>query len=835
MAKPRGQTLYYAGLTLLLLLLGLAALIGESINDSRYLTARRAEVQNQLAQRRAQLEYQLNGDIQLVKGLISVITLDPQLNQIKFEKAVEPLFANHTLLRNIGAAPDMVIRLMYPIEGNEKAIGLDYRLQPSQLPAVERARETHQIVLAGPVNLVQGGRGVIARMPVFTPGERGTEHFWGIVSAVIDADRLLSSAGLDPNDPNLEIAIRGKDGKGKDGEVFFGQADVFKQEPVTAEILLPLGSWQLAAIPRGGWPKAADNAWLIRLGFLVVASFLLAIFFLLSRALHQSARARQQENATRQQLAASLENTPNVAVQWFTPEGRVIYWNKASERIYGWSSGEALGKTLGELIYSPAEHEHFQQLLAHVVATRETFGPFESLIRDRAGEQRWIEATVFAIPNTESGIPICVCMDIDITDRKRGQEALAEHRDRLESLVEARTRELNQAKEQAETANRAKSIFLANMSHELRTPMNGILGMIELAKRKHSESERLAQMEKAKESGRRLLGVLNDILDLSKIEAERLKLECIPLKLETVTTNLEALLAHRAAEKGLQLRIELPSELAQRGLLGDPLRLGQILINLVGNAIKFSDHGDIVLRVRREPGTAPNFALRFEVEDKGIGISTEDQERLFTAFEQADGSTTRKYGGTGLGLAICKHLVHLMGGEIGIRSSPGAGSTFWFTANLAEDPDWLAPQGNAPATESAESVLMRNYAGTEVLIAEDEPVSQEILRALLEDLGFIVDAANDGRQALSLAQQKTYALILIDMQMPNMNGLDASRAIRQASMNQATPILAVTANAFEHDRLACLEAGMNHFVPKPLDPDRLFASLLDGLRSKQPH
>ncbi len=417
----------------------------------------------------------------------------------------------------------------------------------------------------------------------------------------------------------------------------------------------------------------------------------------------------------------------------------------------------------------------------------------------------------------------------DVTERKNAAAELELYRDRLERLVEERTQELVIAKELAEAANRAKTTFLANMSHELRTPMNGVLGMVGLAKRYMTDPAGIEKLGHAEASAKRLLGVINEILDLSRIEAERLVIESVPLELATVLDSLDTLLTHRASEKGLFLKYGLPSHLARQPFLGDPQRLGQILINLVGNAIKFSDRGVISVDVQAVEDSPAGILLRFDVRDHGIGISIDDQKRLFTAFEQADGSLTRKYGGTGLGLAISKRLANMMGGEMGVDSMPGRGSTFWFTAKLARNMG--APEARPPVQprESALRTLLHKFAGARVLLVEDEPVNREVTLCLLDDAGLRADVANDGAQALELARRHSYALILMDMQMPNMNGIDATGAIRRDSLNRDTPILALTANAFDRDRQASLRAGMDDHIAKPFDPDVLFETLLRWL------
>ena len=388
--------------------------------------------------------------------------------------------------------------------------------------------------------------------------------------------------------------------------------------------------------------------------------------------------------------------------------------------------------------------------------------------------------------------------------------------------------ELANARDQAQTASRAKSTFLANMSHELRTPMNGVMGMVDMALRRATDPQQIDWLNKSKSSAQHLLAVINDILDISKIEAERLTLEQVSFRFGEVLENLFSLVGHVGEEKQIKLLVDLDPEIPRQVFLGDPLRLGQILLNLAGNALKFTDHGSITVRARRLEDKPDGVLLRVEVDDTGIGIAPEAQQRLFAPFEQADGSTNRKYGGTGLGLAIAKRLVQLMGGEIGVESTPGQGSTFWFTIRLGKSTDAALPTPTFTG-KSADERLLKEYAGTRILLTEDEPVNQEVSRGLLEDAGLVVDLAEDGEQALELAKQNTYALILMDMQMPHLNGIEATMAIRALPAYAQTPILAMTANAFDEDRLVCLDAGMNDHIAKPVDRDRLYETLLRWL------
>jgi signal transduction histidine kinase/ActR/RegA family two-component response regulator len=417
-----------------------------------------------------------------------------------------------------------------------------------------------------------------------------------------------------------------------------------------------------------------------------------------------------------------------------------------------------------------------------------------------------------------------------IRKRELALKELDRYKNHLESLVEQRTHELSVAKEAAESASRAKSTFLSNMSHELRTPMNAIMGMTGIALRHAEDPKLIDQLGKINNASQHLLAVINDILDISKIEAERMTLEQSNFVLGEVLENLASVIGHNVSEKGLTLCVDVPSEIAHLALRGDALRLSQILLNLTSNAVKFTETGTVTLRVRLAKEGLTNVLLRFEVQDTGIGISDQEKDRLFTAFEQADGSITRKYGGTGLGLAISKQLAKLMQGDIGVESYSGAGSTFWFTAQFGKASDAVA-QSPAIAQESAEIRLRNRFSGTHVLLAEDEPINQEVSRDLLEDVGLVVDVAWDGAAALEMARKKRYALILMDMQMPRLNGLDATRQIRSLPDYAHIPIVAMTANAFNEDRQTCLDAGMNDHIPKPVNPDVLFETLLKWLEA----
>ncbi|MER2625537.1 MAG: ATP-binding protein [Accumulibacter sp.] len=408
---------------------------------------------------------------------------------------------------------------------------------------------------------------------------------------------------------------------------------------------------------------------------------------------------------------------------------------------------------------------------------------------------------------------------------------LRRHRDHLEEIVSERTLALSIAKEAAESANRAKSTFLANMSHELRTPMNAIIGLTHLLARNNTDPRQRDKLAKITSSANHLLQLINDVLDLSKIDADRMTLEQTAFTFGNITTVLDNLLCDRAEAKGLRWIREIDPRLARLAVIGDPLRLQQVLLNLAGNALKFTAHGSVTLSVQIARETEQDLDIRCTVRDTGVGIGAEALRRIFDPFEQADGSTTRQFGGTGLGLTICNRLVRLMGGTLEVVSTPGTGSTFSFSLRFPMAGRNGVPSERTVASASdAERRLQTAYRGTRLLLAEDDLMTQVMVQELLgETIGFSVDLARDGVQAVELARSNDYALVLMDIQMLAMDGIEATQRIRQIPDRARLPIIAMTANALAEERSRCLAAGMNDFISKPVDPELLFVTLLGWL------
>ncbi len=543
------------------------------------------------------------------------------------------------------------------------------------------------------------------------------------------------------------------------------------------------------------------------------------------------ARQLQEQLAEQVILQKALMDTIPIPVFYKGPDARFQGMNRAFEEAFRLRREDLVGKTFAEIqLGTPVARAFYQSEDEQVI--REALSVRRELKIPYANRE--VRSTLYMVQgfrkaNNEPGGLIGTL--VDLSEQERAQD------------------DLRRAKDAADAANRAKGDFLANMSHEIRTPMNAIIGMAYLAMKTELSPRQADFISKIQLSGKNLLSIIDDILDISKVEAGKLNIERVVFELANVTSQVVNVISDKASAKGLKLVVEVAPDVPNL-LVGDPLRLGQILINYANNAVKFTHHGEIKISIRvKEKGEKgdDSLLLEFDVRDTGIGISPEQATRLFRSFEQADASTTRQFGGTGLGLAISKGLANLMGGSVGVEGALGEGSTFWFTARvgLANSANKRLPSGFGQLSPSDALTddyalareALRRVAGARVLLVEDNELNQEVASAMLAEVGFAVDLAENGRiaaqkVAASNDTDRPYDIVLMDLQMPVLDGLGATAEIRRDSRNEYLPIAAMTANAMQEDRERCKRAGMAGFIVKPVEPIALWRTLARLIRPR---
>lgn len=500
---------------------------------------------------------------------------------------------------------------------------------------------------------------------------------------------------------------------------------------------------------------------------------------------------RQAENTLKEtsNMLQTLVSSSPVGIVLLDMNLNLIIWNPTCEKIFGWTAEEVMGKPLP---FVPENKQAVPNFIANTM--KETRSKYTTQVKPYRKDGQQIDVHISGMPLINDKGEVFAHMGVitDVTDEVIAADLL-------------RT-----ARENAELATKAKSEFLANMSHEIRTPLNGIVGMTNLLLDTELRVEQRDYAEAVRSSAETLLTIINDILDFSKVEAGKMQLEVIDFEIDQVVHDIEKSLGFAASKKGLSLFKSRSPNLPEH-FRGDPTRLRQVMLNLVSNALKFTPKGHVRIEIRDTVHASKGSQVLFEVTDTGIGIPPEALDRMFQAFSQADSSTTRRFGGTGLGLSICKHLVNLMGGEIGVRSEVGVGSTFWFTLPLQA--------GKAPVSEKVvDSVATKPLKRLRILIAEDISVNQIIAIKMFERLGHSAMAVANGQEVLDSIRETPFDVIFMDCQMPEMDGYAATRHIRESKTLSCTniPIIAMTANAMEGDREKCLEAGMDDYITKPV-------------------
>ncbi len=781
--------------------------------DRTYLEALRAEDEKEVVSKlslvRGNLESALNAKLALVNGPAGMIHATGVANQEAFSRFAAQIGRNVSGVSSLQLAPDGIVTYVWPLETNKAAIGHNLLGDPDRAEAARRAIESRSTWIAGPLDLIQGGTALIARQPIFLPEPSGGDRFWGFSTLLLDLDLLYEEAGLNEAGGDIQLAIRGKDAKGSRGEKFYGADDFEWNKAVMAEVSLPSGSWQMAAMPRGGWAAHyKERQRLIAvLGF---TSLLLACLFYIilrmpqsMRRMIRSANAALERSETR--FRDAIEAAPSGFVV-FDQHGQLAFNNQNFDSLYRSASRSItpgihyrafVEETIAAGIYREAP-ESSDSLAEDLYSL---LGEAHTSLEIQLADGKWIN--ILYHPMRDGG---WVGFHRDIT----------ELRDNQAQLVREKIR--------AEEASKTKTDFLATVSHEVRTPLNGVLGMLGVLQESSGLSEEQDNyIRTAYRSAQHLLTILNEILDISKIEAGKLLLEPEVFNVAEMLSETSELLAANAQEKGLALRLDCAEDLESLVVSADQGRLRQVILNLLSNAIKFTSEGSVILSAESSHSGDREVSLTIKVSDTGVGFSDADIEKLFEPFTQLQTRADRQYGGTGIGLPICRRIIEAMGGSLTAHGESGKGACFTVNVNLpiAE----LAPPGNN-RSEGDLPLLPKDRGTTlRLLLAEDGETNRIVVQAMLKDSGYQIDVAHDGQEAVDAVSRFPYDVVLMDVYMPNMDGLEATRRIRALERGKDIPIIALTANAMDGDREKFIDTGMTDYLPKPVKKNDLLAAL----------
>ncbi len=770
-----------------------------------------ASVVERLSNLRGRLETELNARLHLTRGLAGFVRADQNnVDPDRFQAFADDLGHEMTAVRSLQLAPDGVVQYVWPVSKNQKAIGHDLLGDPNRRIAAQKAIDSQRMWLSGPLELIQGGTALIAREPIFVPvdGER-EEQFWGFATILVDMPELLAAVELDTEEARSRFAIRSV--HESDNKVFYGNPEAFEIADNIVSVALPGGQWEIALThdSEGKSFPALLIMLLILISALGAAVFIYVLLRLPSQYQRAVASARTALEKANSLFREAIESLPD-GFAVFDREDRLLTCNQRFRDFFETSQLASLSGIKFETLLRMTVNMGIVELEDNSEAGKAEFirqrleqhrNPGSGGSETKLTSGRWVRSVESKIPSGGS-----VVSYTDITELKTKEQ------------------EIQLAREKAETANTTKSAFLATVSHELRTPMNAILGVMNLVQSNSDLSdENKHLMETAQNSAERLLQLLNELLDISKMEAGKLELEMSRFSLETVIHRVVTLAKTRAEEKHLVLDYCIAKE-ASLFVEGDPGRIQQILLNLLGNAIKFTNAGRVALNVSLDDRDANTARIRFTVTDTGEGFPEEQAGRLFKPFSQLDSSASRKYEGTGLGLAICHRLVTLMGGDISASSVPGEGATFEFVIPMAIKQD----EDETQATQTPPRYQLPSDCGKEavrVLLAEDSPANQVVFKAMLQKTGYQVDIVGNGKEAVEATEKFPYDVILMDIFMPELDGIEATKEIRANGRQENIPIIALTANAMQGDKERFLAAGMDDYLPKPVNRADLLKKL----------
>ena len=661
------------------------------------------------------------------------------------------------------------VKWIYPLKGNEAVLGLALNMEGKRGDAIKSAHESGKGTITKLVQLKQGGVGFLSIHPTFDGAVLS-----GYVVGVFKAEDIFSKSIK--YQYNLEIRF--------DDEIAFANRSMSPSE-YQVETKLDLRNISLTF-------KVDPTMELIEQELnkkkaMLVPSFVLLIFILMATFYHFLIKSRSLLREALKHAEEAKEAIDEVLIYAKTDKrGLILEVNKKFESVSGYSRSELIGQDHRILNSGKHSKKFFRDLWSTIAKGNIWRGEIQN--RSKTGRLYWVDTSIIPLKDENGNITGYSALRTEITDKKIFEE------------------QLQRSQEKAIRALNTKSRFLANMSHEIRTPMNGIIGLTEVLKGRIDNLDCRDKIECIQKSGHSLLKIIDDILDFSKLEAGKVELDIVSIDLRKELSQIVELLADKASENGTMISLNLNHDLP-KWIYADPVRVRQVVTNLLSNAIKFTSHGLIDVRAANYTEGEESF-VKISVKDSGIGIPLEHQEKLFQSFSQVDASTTRKYGGTGLGLSICKGLVTSMGGRMWLNSTPDIGSIFYFTFPLKESkeaPDWdVEPDQDNMVLDASISIL----------VAEDNSINRSVIDGYLESLGCHADFACNGKEAIAMCQSKDYDLILMDCNMPVIDGYKATQAIK--AFSQSTKIIALTASAMASDKEKCMQAGMDGFLSKPL-------------------
>jgi len=757
----------------------------------------------------SELSSLMNQHLQLTQTLIAYVKINQDITESEFQKFATAAIGDLPGIKSLQLAPNAVVKYVTNKSENEKAIGHDLRGDPKRRALVQLAIDEKRYVIAGPLNLVQGGRAIIGRKPIFLNNPDGSDYFWGFATVLLDVEMILEKAISIHTQKNIELAIRGKDALGPAGETFYGDPLLFTKDPVLENIKLPVGSWQAGVIRSGTIPgllKIEIIVWLVGLITAVTTCWLVRKILIEPEVLYKAIQSATRDLQIEKSKTDDILNSAGEGIYGLDINGITTFTNPAAAKMLGYSSEELIGKPQHEIIH----HSHFDgtpypKEQCPILATF-----IDGKIRQETNEVFWKKDGSFfdvqytSHPIIDNGeIKGAVVTFSDITDRKNADRAL------------------KQSMESTEKANRAKSEFLARMSHELRTPMNAILGFSQLLELKSDNFNEIQKdnLSRISSAGHHLLELINEVLDLSRIESGNMELSIATTDMVPILDEVISIALPLAQKNNISLQYhKLPIESCYAEI--DPLRFKQVILNLISNAIKYNKpNGSVIVSY----DVLNNGMMRVGFQDTGHGIPEDKKDKLFKPFERFD-VDVESIEGTGIGLTISKQLIELMQGKIGFESKEGEGSFFYIDVPVSDK-----------KSELIESEKSRDLARLspphsnkkKVLYIEDIPANRSLVEQILSGSRPEIElfTASNALEGIAVAKAQRPDLILMDIHMPGMDGLEAFRQLQALDETRNIAIIALTADAMSKDIQRAIEMGFQAYITKPIN----IPNLLDAI------